>query len=531
MLYEMAKRHDVWPGEDYSGSSCRGAIQGWYNTGVCRDASWKYVAKRPGHLTVTRAKEARSNTIGAYYRIKKNIVDMHAALNEVGALYVSAKVHQGWQRPTGGEISYSTNAKMLGGHAFAVVGYNDKGFWVQNSWGPSWGKSGLALWLYEDWKDNVKDAWVVQLALPTPQLYSRRSVGSGVTGGSQVGVSSSVRRDEIAGHFVHIDDGQFHTNGKYWSDLQDVRETARLVAQSNHYKHLMIYAHGGLNSVKASANRIASMKDTFLKNGIYPYHFMYDTGLLEEIKDIVLGKKAESEERTAGFTDWTDWLIEKATHRLGRAVWREMKQDAHGAFRRQTSPGTLVLKEFVKAFKKTGKSLNIHVVGHSTGCILAGHLLDALCGVGAKVPRIKTTSLMAPATTIDFFKASLLPHLRATGFGVDTMKIYNLIDELEKDDNVAKVYRKSLLYLVSKAFEEESAAPILGMQRYSKGIEKAKPGKLEVLYSKGSDSASAKTSSTSHGGFDNDPNTMNSVLKTILGTAPGHPFTKEILNY
>ena len=30
MLYEMAKKYDEWKGEDYSGSSCRGAIRGWY---------------------------------------------------------------------------------------------------------------------------------------------------------------------------------------------------------------------------------------------------------------------------------------------------------------------------------------------------------------------------------------------------------------------------------------------------------------------------------------------------------------------
>ncbi len=30
MLYEMAKRHDEWRGYRYEGSSCRGAIKGWY---------------------------------------------------------------------------------------------------------------------------------------------------------------------------------------------------------------------------------------------------------------------------------------------------------------------------------------------------------------------------------------------------------------------------------------------------------------------------------------------------------------------
>lgn len=37
MLYEMAKRYDRWPGENYDGSSCRGAMKGWFKHGVCRE--------------------------------------------------------------------------------------------------------------------------------------------------------------------------------------------------------------------------------------------------------------------------------------------------------------------------------------------------------------------------------------------------------------------------------------------------------------------------------------------------------------
>ena len=35
MFYEMAKRYDEWPGEDYDGSSARGAMKGWHKHGVC----------------------------------------------------------------------------------------------------------------------------------------------------------------------------------------------------------------------------------------------------------------------------------------------------------------------------------------------------------------------------------------------------------------------------------------------------------------------------------------------------------------
>ena len=87
MLYEMAKKHDEWPGEDYAGSSCRGAIKGWKNMGVCSDEDWPYSTNNPGRLTIAKARKARSTILGAYYRLRANLNDYHAALNETGAIY------------------------------------------------------------------------------------------------------------------------------------------------------------------------------------------------------------------------------------------------------------------------------------------------------------------------------------------------------------------------------------------------------------------------------------------------------------
>lgn len=42
MLYNMARFYDEWPGEDYDGSSCRGAMKGWHRHGVCTDKLWPY---------------------------------------------------------------------------------------------------------------------------------------------------------------------------------------------------------------------------------------------------------------------------------------------------------------------------------------------------------------------------------------------------------------------------------------------------------------------------------------------------------
>ena len=382
MLYEMARRFDEWPGEDYSGSSCRGAIRGWHNMGVCSERAWPYEVDDAAVLTITRAEEARSNTIGAYYRLRHVVSDVHAALNEVGVIYVSANVHEGWQGsgPRSGVIPFQPGT--IGGHAFAVVGYDERGFIVQNSWGPRWGKRGLALWTYEDWHANVRDAWVVRLAIPTPQIFGTAPSRHVPASDSRSQAQGPTRR-EIAGHFVHYDDGQFDDNGKYWSNLSDVQVTADNLEPSQKYPHLLFYAHGGLNDTKSSARRISAMRDVFKANGIYPYHFMYDTGLLEEIKDVLLGRHDETVGRVGNiFTDASDRAIEYVARKPGRAFWREMKRDARTPFEEQEA-GQLTLNA-IQALA------SVEVDPHRRpqyGCSAAGSRARRLRSPGSAKPR------------------------------------------------------------------------------------------------------------------------------------------------
>jgi hypothetical protein len=530
MLYEMARRYDEWPGETYSGSSCRGAIRGWYAMGVCRDTEWRYNPSNPGELTIHRAKQARKNTLGTFFRLRHRISDFHAALNEVRAIFVSARVHPGWETRAvkRGEIPFRSDT--IGGHAFAIIGYTGAGFLVQNSWGKSWGNNGVALWRYEDWKENIRDAWVFRLALPTPQIWNNppNQYSALLDDPRQLGRSPT--RGEIAGHFVHLDDGHFHQTGRYWSSESDTSQTAELVARSRKYKHLLLYAHGGINSPKDSATRISAMRHIFKANGIYPYHIMYDTGLLEEIKDVVFSKKKRAEERVAGFTDWTDKLLERATRVPGRALWREMKSGASSPFD-PGGAGLSIISAFIDAYTRRGVAPNIHLAGHSTGAILMAHLLKALEGLSPGL-RVRSCSLMAPATTVDLFKSHYRHLLTgSTSFGIDRMTIYNLNSRLEQDDNVARIYRKSLLYLVSRAFEEKTPAPILGIQRYNQPLLNAAPGRLEFVYSQGVSGVKVRTAATSHGGFDNDPATLNDILRNVLGAKPKRPFRNEDLKY
>lgn len=525
MLYEMAKRNDEWPGEKYDGSSLRGAIYGWKNMGVCQEALWEYrTGSKKGRFSIKMAKDARNNTIGAYYRLKPIISDFHAALNEAGVIAVSANVHKGWDDPKNGIIRHYK--KPGGGHAFVIVGYNDKGFWIQNSWGKNWGDNGVALWSYEDWVKNVMDAWVFRLALPTPQIFNMRAESAHLvnTDGNQK-KTRSVPRSEIAGHFVHIDDGTYMTHGRYWSSSEDVAQTAELVANSNKYKHVLLYVHGGLNSPKDSAYRIAAMKGVFKSNKIYPFHVMYDTGITEELKDLISRKENHATERTGSFSDWTDRFIEGLISRPGTLLWNEMKRDAQDAFSRRGA-GTDALNHFIQQIKKSGKNIKLHLVGHSTGAVVIAQLLKTLRKNDIS---IATCSLMAPACTLDLYHDAYLPALqKKTKLKLHNLKIYNLKDELEKNDNVGKVYRKSLLYLVSQSFEKEKNKPLLGMEKFAHQVITA-GSQPQFIYSNGV--GGQRTRSTSHGGFDNDLLTMNHILRRILGATPKHPFTKASLDY
>lgn len=205
MLYELAKRYDEWPGSDYDGSSCRGALKGWHKHGVCSSDHWPYPLDRndvplPARPEPRWEQDAASRPLGVYYRIdRESVVDMQAAIVNIGAVYASANAHDGWDsltraRATAAPVDHASlpvipavkDRESLGGHAFALVGYDDRGFIVQNSWGPAWGRGGFAILPYEDWVEHATDAWACALGVPvrtsgmaTPIPTTRWRVGAG----------------------------------------------------------------------------------------------------------------------------------------------------------------------------------------------------------------------------------------------------------------------------------------------------------------------------------------------------------------
>ena len=145
-LYENARRYDEWKGEEYEGSSIRGAMKGFHKHGVC---PWKVLPYRPGESFDRLPREAlaaaQDGPLGAYFRVSTSAInDLQSALFEVGAVLVSAQVHRGWDAPRKSadglaRIAWRKANEPQGGHAFALVGYTPDGFIVQNSWGTDWG--------------------------------------------------------------------------------------------------------------------------------------------------------------------------------------------------------------------------------------------------------------------------------------------------------------------------------------------------------------------------------------------------------
>jgi hypothetical protein len=537
MLYEMAKRNDEWGGSSYEGSSIRGAIKGFYRNGVCTEQRAPDVAGiKDWALTYEMAKEARETRLGAYLRLNPDVSDYHAALNEVGVIYTSAQIHTGWEKPVDGCIE--ANGRSAGGHAFAIVGYDEHGFWVLNSWGSAWGRGGVARWSYRDWAATVMDAWVLQLGVRAPDAFGAvpSATPSSTTG--LFGFGDPARGD-IVGHFINMDDGRLVTDGKYGSPTpKEMQETVeRLVKPAANagkgFDHLIIYAHGGLNSLGDEAQRIATWKrhDIFARNKLYNFHLMWGSGFLDE----VFGELSESPAagRVGGL--FTDWLFDAGVGKeTGSYAWRNMKQDARVAFdgQKEYDGGFKGLEPLLSGLAKADNRPKLHLVGHSAGSIVLGYLLSSLKRFNLNKLQLGSIHLMAPACTVEFFNTHYRPYLTGTGALKlqDKVYLYNLNEAQEQEDTVSAgallpSYSHSLLYLVSRAYEDKPNTPLAGMKIFRPQMPSA-GAKFSADYSSPN---SRITASRSHGGFDNDVATMSTIMSRILGKKVEHPPTADEL--
>jgi len=236
---------------------------------------------------------------------------------------------------------------------------------------------------------------------------------------------------------------------------------------------LAIYAHGGLNNEDSSIKRIRTMAPYFKANGIYPLFLTWKTGFLDSFLNILEDSAARIFHRAEGLDDLLDEArrkaedvldrtIELACENLGvKAIWSQMKQNAKEAAKKGGGDrGGFLTTSTLKKLLLDFPDLEIHLMGHSAGSIILGHMLDDFPRNGLKV---KTLNLFAPACSLDFANIHIQRAVDKKVLDKKDLHIHTLSSKREKDDVVGP-YRKSLLYLVSRALEESHKTPLLGME-------------------------------------------------------------------
>jgi hypothetical protein len=107
-----------------------------------------------------------------------------------------------------------------------------------------------------------------------------------------------------------------------------------------------------------------------------------------------------------------------------------------------------------------GGKLEVHLLGHSAGSYVLGRLLGEL-GAQPAVPAASCT-LYAPACDLEFALAYFKSAIERDQLPRSEFRVHVLTDALERADCIGP-YRKSLLYLVSRALERWHKTPLLGL--------------------------------------------------------------------
>jgi Papain family cysteine protease len=468
---------------------------------------------------------------------------MHAALNEVGVLYVSCGCHSGWdegvnqptlaQRPASiadvWQIPIERGSAAHAGHAFAIVGYDERGFLVQNSWGSDWGSHGYAILGYEDWIANAMDCWVAQLGVVTAEHRELSQRATLKMSGSRVALAAStvLRNRELSPYIVNMgNDGQLSASGQFRTTPDDLRALAGPCLDRAREQwglqdgpvDVCIFAHGGLVDETAAAEVAARWIPKLYENRILPVFLMWETGFLDTLGHL-LEDALRGQPRAAGagggFERWWNSRLESALAKPGTLFWREMKENADliSRYRDKNADGTAVADDaqagavlLYRHFKHQVKNRNVrmHFVGHSAGAIVGAPMIARMVADGMK---LESCSFMAPALRLDEFDRLVAPLVE--GGQIGRYQQFSLTDRAEEDDSSCGPYRRSLLCLVSEAFEGSRGTPILGLERFAKARLAELP-RTTVHWAPGRNSTA-----TTHGGFDEDEATTRQVLRFI----------------
>lgn len=385
-------------------------------------------------------------------------------------------------------------------------------------------------WLIQKPEQHRQDA---QAELPEeagarPADKERLSV-SGARGGPALDGQTLAT---IRPHVVNLRNGGFSESGIFHTDGGDLdrifgEELPRRIAALPEGQSLpvVLYAHGGLVDEKSGLLIAANQVPWWNANGCYPIQFVWESGLFESLWDILKGQR----DLTRGFAAdakefWEQGVELFARNAGGRRIWSGMKSAAASAFEHDAAAGTVVAKRIAALAPEHSSKVRLFAVGHSAGSIFHAHLLNKLAALQA--PSIEKLFLFAPAITTADYKRLIAP---LVGKYIRKVMMFTMLKDYELHDTCTSAYHKSLLYLVSHALEENKNEPILGLEECIRadgdlsrcfGLGGAAASDCSVVWSQTTARRGPRASrSTTHGGFDNDVATMESVMREILDTA------------
>ncbi len=517
----------------------------------------------------------RDRPLGAFYRVNPfRLDDVQSAITELNAIAVSGIIHDGWIAPVRARrgsrtefiIRRDISPRSRGGHAYCLVGYDEIGFLVQNSWGPTWGDRGFATLPYEDWLDSAYDAWVARPGVPHTPFYSGRTRTAEATGGAlATAAGPDLRR--LSYHVVNTgNDGRLSTTGKFVSNPAQVeRVVGHMEAWHDFFlrrdratrRHIVLWAHGGGVSEQSGLAIAQRQLNWWLNTGAFPISCVWETGPLETMGSAV-GDLVRDALPFGGIgfdlIEQFDRLVEGQCRRMLRWAWREMKENARRASdplppgakiqvrassaeldRMSNMPGASLLVKHLEAYvKKHGQAnVAIHMAAHSAGSIYQASLAQRLAA--AKIP-IESMTWLGPAITVEEFRERVVP-LLGPGKGIRRFTCFDLSDTLELNDTVGPVYHKSAVYLVAKGFEDAldgnvTEVPVVGLAKHWERPLVGSGGKTlrevvsaaggQLVLARSGAPVDARSDATTHASLDNDPLTLTSVAMRAHG-ATGDP--------
>lgn len=217
---------------------------------------------------------------------------------------------------------------------------------------------------------------------------------------------------------------------------------------------------------------------------------------------------------------------------FGAWTWGRMKDVAaemwlpNGALIDDKShPGTYFLDR-LNAHAAAHPGIKVDLIGHSAGSIAICQMLRAAEAAGT-MPKIRSILFLAPACTVRLMHAEILSHPGRYAL----FRMFTMADAYEQKDRlVGPAYTRSLLYLISGVLEEESDAPIAGMERFwtvaapfdadflvetASWLKQAGADRVALSVTADDAGPGLISAAQKHGDFDNDDATRTSLTHVV----------------